>query len=77
MLAFHTAQVKPFTDLRSSSHPPVQHLVRVHDLLVSHGAVVGPPVLPAPAAAGTLVLPALTAIVAATEEPVIPRRQRQ
>eukprot|EP00961_Rhodomonas_salina_P096302 1294921-Rhodomonas_salina.1 len=44
LLAFHTAQVTPSTDLRSSSHPPVQHLVRVHDFLTAHGAVVVPPV---------------------------------
>eukprot|EP00961_Rhodomonas_salina_P120742 1624922-Rhodomonas_salina.1 len=44
LLAFHTVQVTPSTDLRSSSHPPVQHLVCVHDFLTAHGAVVVPPV---------------------------------
>eukprot|EP00961_Rhodomonas_salina_P196451 2651178-Rhodomonas_salina.2 len=32
--------IQASTDLRSSTHPPVQHLVRIHDSLVSHGAVV-------------------------------------
>eukprot|EP00961_Rhodomonas_salina_P104943 1413230-Rhodomonas_salina.1 len=76
LLAFHTAQVQASTDLRSSTHLPVQHLARVHDSLVSHGAVVVPPAPSPPVPAWTLVLPALDAIVAATEEPVVPR-QRQ
>eukprot|EP00961_Rhodomonas_salina_P148294 1996236-Rhodomonas_salina.3 len=76
LLAFHTAQVTPSTDLRSSSHPLVQHLVRVHDFLTAHCAVVVPPALPGRVPAGTLVPPALGTIAAATEEPTVPR-QRQ
>eukprot|EP00961_Rhodomonas_salina_P302992 3941052-Rhodomonas_salina.2 len=76
LLTFHTAQVTPSTNLRSSSHQPVQHLVRVHDFLTAHGAVVVPPAPPGQAPAWTLVLPALDAIVAVTEEPAVPR-QRQ
>eukprot|EP00961_Rhodomonas_salina_P089106 1198414-Rhodomonas_salina.3 len=80
LLAFHTAQVKPSTDLSrcSSSHPLVQNLISIHNFLMSHSgcAVVVPPAPPDPAPAWTLVLPAVDAIVAATEEPAV-QHQRQ
>eukprot|EP00961_Rhodomonas_salina_P281700 3806450-Rhodomonas_salina.2 len=61
----------PSTDLRSSSHQPVQHFVCIHDFLTAHGAVVVPPAQPGPAPAGTMVLPVLDAIIAVTEEPAV------
>eukprot|EP00961_Rhodomonas_salina_P049982 671324-Rhodomonas_salina.1 len=51
--------------------PPPTCLFHIHDFLTAHCSVVVPPVQPGQAPAGTLVLPALGAIAAATEEQAV------
>lgn len=76
LLAFHTSQVTPGADLRLSTHPPVRHLVRIHNALVADcDAVVVPPDPPAQPPAGTLVLPALGSILLDSAEPRVPRQR--